>query len=103
MVAPPPGYKKVYHERIKHRFSLKRMKEVVDSLSDVQKGYLIKNGFGKILNISTFYVPIPFLEWVMDHIIVGVAEFVHKRKTIKFTKSMVIDVCLLYTSPSPRD
>ncbi|KAL6659628.1 hypothetical protein ACP70R_002457 [Stipagrostis hirtigluma subsp. patula] len=81
----------IYHpkDRVKHRFSAHRFKKVVDSLSEDQRQFVINNGFGSLLNISDFSVPVPFLEWLMDHLIVGSAEFRYSSKSFKFTRYMV--------------
>ncbi|KAL6650912.1 hypothetical protein ACP70R_009837 [Stipagrostis hirtigluma subsp. patula] len=77
---------------MKHRFSAKRFAKVISSLSDTQKSYVVKYGFANLLNIVDFKVPTPFLEWVMNHMVVGVAEFIHKDKSIKFSRNMVTQV-----------
>ncbi|KAL6657460.1 hypothetical protein ACP70R_005240 [Stipagrostis hirtigluma subsp. patula] len=78
--------------RLKHRFSARRFIKVVSSLSDKQKGFVVANGFGSLLHVADFKVPVPFLEWIMDHMVVGVAEFIYKRKTIKLSRHMVFQV-----------
>ncbi|TVU10225.1 hypothetical protein EJB05_43739, partial [Eragrostis curvula] len=87
---PPPLVN--CHDRIKHRFSSRRLSIIVKSLNDTQRGFLEKNGFGHLLDINWFSVPVPFMEWVMDHVIVDLSQFVHKKKCIKFTKLMVKQV-----------
>uniref|UniRef100_A0A0A9CZH3 Uncharacterized protein n=1 Tax=Arundo donax TaxID=35708 RepID=A0A0A9CZH3_ARUDO len=79
------------HDRIKHRFSSRRMRDVVNSLTDKQKGYVKKHGFGKLLDILSFS-PLPLMEWVMDHIRIGSSQFVYKNRCIKFTKDVVKQV-----------
>ncbi|TVU41060.1 hypothetical protein EJB05_14551 [Eragrostis curvula] len=78
--------------RIKHRFSSKRMEDLVLTLNDVQKGFVQKNGFGSLLEIKSFNVPVPLIEWIMEHMIVGAFQFKHRDKSIKFHPSMVKQV-----------
>uniref|UniRef100_A0A0A8XXG6 Aminotransferase-like plant mobile domain-containing protein n=1 Tax=Arundo donax TaxID=35708 RepID=A0A0A8XXG6_ARUDO len=75
--------------RIQHRFSSKRLEAVVLSLSDVQKGYITKHGFGHLLDVHHFHVPLPFLEWIVEHIIVRSCQFRYQNKTININRSMV--------------
>ncbi|KAL6646822.1 hypothetical protein ACP70R_015516 [Stipagrostis hirtigluma subsp. patula] len=83
-------------DRVKCRFSSHRFRKVVDSLSADQRQFVIDNGFGNLLNISDFTVPIPLLEWLMDHLIVGVAEF-------KFSKFMVQQILGIPSGPVSVD
>ncbi|CAL5068271.1 unnamed protein product [Urochloa decumbens] len=76
-------------DRIKSRFSSHRFKKYLDSLDDVQKGFVQANGFGNLLNISEFSVPMDLLDWIMSHLIVGVSEFRCHDKSIKLTKLMI--------------
>ncbi|TVU26672.1 hypothetical protein EJB05_29227, partial [Eragrostis curvula] len=78
--------------RMKHRFSSKRLHDLVTSLNDVQKGFVHKNGFGYLLGIKSFHVPTPLLEWVMEQMIADACEFRHRNKTIKFVRSLVSDI-----------
>ncbi|TVU07251.1 hypothetical protein EJB05_47299, partial [Eragrostis curvula] len=75
--------------RIKHRFSTYRLHDVVNSLSDTQKQFVERSSFQKLLNVSKFSCPAPLMQWVMDHLIVGLAEFRQQDKCIKFTKQMM--------------
>ncbi|KAL6623131.1 hypothetical protein ACP70R_033010 [Stipagrostis hirtigluma subsp. patula] len=79
-----------YH--IKHRFSTTRITRLVKSLNDTQKGFLCKHGFGFILNVKKFCIPIGFIEWVMTHTVPGLNEFSYGKKRIKFTPDMVCKV-----------
>ncbi|CAL4988399.1 unnamed protein product [Urochloa decumbens] len=76
-------------DRIKSRFSSHRFKKFLDSLDDVQKGFVEANGFGNLLNVSEFSVPTDLLDWIMSHLIVGVSEFRCHDKSIKLTKLMI--------------
>ncbi|KAL6622988.1 hypothetical protein ACP70R_032867 [Stipagrostis hirtigluma subsp. patula] len=79
-----------YH--IKHRFSTSRIRKLVASLNVTQKGFLLKHGFGFILNVQKFYVPIGFMEWLMSHTVPGLNEFVFNQKRIKFNSDKVSKV-----------
>ncbi|KAL6840739.1 hypothetical protein ACP4OV_029603 [Aristida adscensionis] len=79
-------------DRVKHRFSTHRFRKVVNSLSPDQRLFVVQNGWGNLLQVADFTVPIPFLEWLMDHIIVGVGEFRHRNKLFKLSRLMVSEI-----------
>lgn len=76
-------------DRVKLRFSIKRLKELCDNLSDDQKQFVRAHGFGHLLNLSVFTVCIPLLDWIMCNFQLGVNEFQFGNKSIRFTKAMV--------------
>ena len=79
-------------DRLKTRFSSRRLKNLVDKLDEQQKGFVIKNDFASLLRISTFNVPTSFLEWVMKNINVSSAEFNHNDKSFKLSSQIVKQV-----------
>jgi hypothetical protein len=79
-------------DRVKIRFSTKRLQNLCEKLNEDQKNFVRAHGFENFLNLSIFTVPIPLLEWIMIHFQCGVKEFQYRGKTIRFTKQMVEQV-----------
>ncbi|KAL6594297.1 hypothetical protein ACP70R_048490 [Stipagrostis hirtigluma subsp. patula] len=79
-------------KHISHRFSTSRVVKLVTQLKPVQKHFITKNGFGVVLDIPKFRVPVPFLEWLMEHTFATSNEFIYKDKRIQFTRDMVVKV-----------
>lgn len=74
---------------IENNFSSQLLRHVVSSLSDVQKGYIVKYELGSLLRINSFDVPLGLVQWLIRHTHVPSMEFRHKNKVIKFTAPMV--------------
>ena len=97
-------------DRLKIRFSSKRFTEVIDSLSEDQKAFVVKNGFHNLLAVRKFSVPLPLLEWVMGQVVVDHCEFKHRTKSFKLTKFMVHqmlgipsgDIPIVLHNPAPK-
>jgi hypothetical protein len=59
-------------------------------LTPKQKGFLVKHGYDLFLNIKHRLVfPLPFIDWIIDHIIPRLASFQLGNKRIKFDKAMI--------------
>ncbi|XP_025804244.1 uncharacterized protein LOC112883197 [Panicum hallii] len=86
------GFGFVLRIQVKMLFSPGRFKKFVGEFVDDQKGFVEESGFGHLLHISDFKVPVPLLEWVMSIIIVGVSEFRFEGRSIRFIPSMVSKV-----------
>jgi hypothetical protein len=85
------------------RFAPRRFKKFVGSLAPDQIDFVRDSGFGSLLNVSDFKVRIPFLEWIMSNIVVGVAEFHYNGKRIKFRESMISTVFGIPSANVPID
>jgi len=72
-------------DRMKNRFSSKRFQKTIDSLTEDQKGFIVKHGFQNMLNVQKFSIPVSFLEWIMSQLVIHKAEFKHRRKSFKLT------------------
>jgi len=88
-------------DRLKTRFSSRRLKNLVDKLDEQQKGFIIKNDFAYLLRISTFNVPTSFLEWVMKNINVSSAEFNNYDKSFKLSSQIVKQVLGIPSGSTP--
>jgi len=45
---------------MKNRFSSKRFRKTIDSLTEDQKGFIVKHGFQNLLNVQKFSIPVSF-------------------------------------------
>ena len=76
-------------DRVKIRFSSMRFQKVIDSLSEDQKGFVVKHGLQNLMGVRKFSIPIPLLEWVMGQVITDSSEFKHRGKSFKLTTYFV--------------
>jgi len=76
-------------DRVKIRFSSMRFQKVIDSLSEDQKGFVIKHGLQNLMGVRKFSIPIPLLEWIMGQVITDSSEFKHRGKSFKLTTYFV--------------
>lgn len=90
-------------DRLKVRFSSKCFKKVADSLSEDQKGFVVKHGFQNLLGVQKFSVPIPLLEWVMGQVVVDLCEFKHRTKSFKLSRYMVQQILGIPSGDIPID
>lgn len=76
---------------IRSRFSTLQYNNVVSKFNEIQRGYIISNGFPFLLNIPEhLMVPMPLTQWIIDHISYGCdGIFRHKSKSFRFYKDMV--------------
>ncbi|KAL6839436.1 hypothetical protein ACP4OV_030706 [Aristida adscensionis] len=79
-----------YH--IKLRFSTARISRFVKTLNETQKGFIEKHGFGFILDVQQFVIPIGFIERVMKYTDPYLDEFIFGKKRIKLNSDMVCKV-----------
>jgi hypothetical protein len=76
--------------RFKTRFSVRRFENAMKCLTPKQRGFLIKHGYDLFLDIKFRVVfPLPFIDWIIDHIIPRLASFQLGNKRIKFDKAMI--------------
>jgi hypothetical protein len=74
----------------KTRFSDRRFENAMKCLTPKQKGFLVKHGYDLFLNIKHRVVfPLPFIDWIIDHIIPRLASFQLGNKCINFDKAMI--------------
>ena len=76
-------------DRVKIRFSSMRFQKVIDSLSEDQKGFVVKHGLQNLMGVRKFSIPIPLLEWIMGQVITDSSEFKHRGKSFKLTTYFV--------------
>ena len=74
---------------IQNHFSSYVLNDVVNSLSNIQKHYIEKHGFGSFLRINSFDVPLGLVQWIIQHTHVPSFQFQHMKKKIQITTSMV--------------
>ena len=88
-------------DRMKNRFSSKRFQKTIDSLTEDQKGFIVKHGFQNLLNVQKFSIPVSFLEWIMSQLVIHKAEFKHRRKSFKLTRFMVQQILGIPSGDNP--
>jgi hypothetical protein len=76
--------------RFKTRFSIRCFENAMKCLTPKQKGFLVKHGYDLFLNIKHGVVfPLPFIDWIIDHIIPQLSTFQLGNKCIKCDKAMI--------------
>jgi hypothetical protein len=77
---------------IENDFSSHLLNQVVNSINEVQRGYIINHGLGCLLTINSFDVPLGLFQWIIQHTHVPSMTFNHKNKVLQFCASMVSHV-----------
>lgn len=85
----------------RHRFVAKRFQRVASGLTPRQQGFVLKHGFGHLLSIADFNIPIVLLEWIMRNVSPLLCEFRYRGKSICFTKGMVQKVLGIPSGEKP--
>jgi hypothetical protein len=76
--------------RFKTRFSVRRFENAMKCLTPTQRGFLMKHGYDLLLDIKSKIVfPLPFIDWIIDHIIPRLSSFQLGNRRIKFDKAMI--------------
>lgn len=74
---------------IQNYFNSHVLNDVVNSLSNIHRHYIVKHGFESFLSINSFDVPLGLVQWIIQHIHIPSFQFQHMKKKIQITASMV--------------
>jgi hypothetical protein len=85
----------VNEEHFKCRFSTRKICSLVPQLSDQQKQWLIDAGFGALLSMHEFSVPIKLVKWMMKRVDTLLSEFRYKNRVIVFNRELIYKILSL--------
>jgi len=91
--APKPlkglGNKNAEVEHFKTQFSVHRIRELVPTFVDAQKQWINEAGFGLLLAMTEFSVPVKLVRWMMKYGDPLLCEFRLRIKVIVFNRELV--------------
>ena len=84
--------------RFQMRFSIRRFENAMNGLSPKQRGFLVKHGFDRFLNLKHQAVfPLPLMDFVMQNMVPTLSIFQYDKKRINFNKSMAQQFLGIYS------
>lgn len=76
-------------EHFKTRFSVYRIRELLPTFVDVQQEWVHQAGFGSLLSMSEFSVPVKLVRWMLKYMDPLLCEFRFRNKVIVFNRDLV--------------
>jgi hypothetical protein len=82
----------INEEHFKCRLSARRICSLVPQLSNQQKEWVINAGFGALLSMHEFSVPIKLVKWMMKRVDPFLSEFRYKNRVIVFNRDLICKI-----------
>ena len=95
------GNKNAEVEHFKTRFSVHRIRELVPTFVDAQKQWINEAGFGPLLAMTVFFVPVKLVRWMMKYVDPLISEFRLRNKVVVFNRELVCKILGLENGDVP--
>uniref|UniRef100_K3ZNX9 Aminotransferase-like plant mobile domain-containing protein n=1 Tax=Setaria italica TaxID=4555 RepID=K3ZNX9_SETIT len=79
-------------EHFKTRFSVHRIRDLLPNLEDHQKQWINEAGFGALLTLAEFSLPVKLVKWMLKHVDPLLREFRYRNKVIVFNRDLVCKI-----------
>uniref|UniRef100_K4AIW6 Uncharacterized protein n=1 Tax=Setaria italica TaxID=4555 RepID=K4AIW6_SETIT len=88
-------------EHFKTRFSVHRIRDLLPNLEDHQNQWINEAGFGALLTLAEFSLPVKLVKWMLKHVDPLLREFRYRNKVIVFNRDLVCKILRLQNGIIP--